>query len=532
MSILMTTVEPAEQRIVFDPQELLRAAAFPHPVGDLSVRETHISWVILTGPFAYKIKKPVRFEFLDCSTLAQRHHFCKEELRLNSRLAPELYLDIVPVTRDDRGLKIGGDGTVVEYAVRMKQFAGTAELPQLLQAQQITREEVLELAELLARFHLHAPVARPATEPARTQQTLDAVLGNISQLLAQSESLQAAPSLRTLSGWCHEQAVALEPVLAARERDGFVRECHGDLHAGNIVRYGTRLLPFDGIEFDASLRWIDVMNDLAFLIMDLASRGRRDLALTVLSRYLEVTGDYHGVRLLPFYCVYRALVRAKIDGLLSSQQPRRAREFQARLAHRVQAALEWTQAPPCTLILMHGPSGSGKSRLSAQLAATVPAIRIRSDVERKRLGGIDPDEPAPAAPQQGIYSSSFNHRTYARLADCAERCLRAGFNVIIDAAFLDETDRAAFCSLARQLHAGFLIVACQADAITLADRILQRGREHTDPSDASLAVLDHQLRSLQPFAASEQPHVICVDTAQDADIKNLIAAVASRCGER
>jgi aminoglycoside phosphotransferase family enzyme len=314
------TTTPPERHRGFNPQDLLSAAAFPHTVGELSVRETHISWVILTGQFAYKIKKPARLDFLDCSTLEQRQHFCNEELRLNRRLVPELYLDVVPITCCNGSLHIGGDGVTVEYAVRMKQFDAAAELPQLLRMQRVERKELLELAELLARFHLHTPVARPGTELVRTQQTLDAVLGNLSQLLAQSESLQAAPSLRTLSGWCHEQAVALESVLAAREKDGFVRECHGDLHAANIVRYGLRLVPFDGIEFDPSLRWIDVMNDLAFLLMDLVSSGRHDLALTVLSRYLEVTGDYAGVSLIPFYCVYRALVRAKIDGLLLHQR--------------------------------------------------------------------------------------------------------------------------------------------------------------------------------------------------------------------
>jgi predicted kinase len=177
---------------------------------------------------------------------------------------------------------------------------------------------------------------------------------------------------------------------------------------------------------------------------------------------------------------------------------------------------------------MHGTSGSGKSWLSGQLVAEIPAIRIRSDLERKRLAGLDPGQSAAAAPGEGIYSAQFSHRTYARLADCAELCLRAGFNVIIDAACLDPVDRTLLRKLAEQLHAGFVIIACQADLITLANRILQRGREHPDPSDASLSVLDRQLRDIQPFTAEEQPYLITVDTAQEVCVEKIAAAV-SRC---
>jgi aminoglycoside phosphotransferase family enzyme/predicted kinase len=513
----------------FQLQELLSVAAFPHPVSELQVRETHISWVILTGEFAYKIKKPVRFDFIDCSTLEQRRHLCEAELRLNRRLAPQLYVEVVPITRRAGGLQIGGDGPPVEYAVRMRQFASDTELPRLLAVAGVERGEMISLAELLAHFHMRALVATDESVVG-AQAALDAVLGNLEQLLNLLEPVAGNHSLRMLGSWCHQQAQALEPLLQLRAKSGCIRECHGDLHAGNIVRFGGRLLPFDCIEFAAELRWIDVIDDLAFLVMDLRSRRRHDLAMTVLSRYLEVTGDYEGVSLLPFYCVYRALVRAKIDVLALQQQVAPAEELRSRLQRRLEAALEWTKPHQPVLTLMHGPSGSGKSWLSEQLVGALPAVRIRSDVERKRLAGIDVSQSAAGAVGQGIYSAQLSHRTYARLADCAERCLRAGIDVIIDAASLDPTDREVFQHLASALHASFAIVACQSDPIDLAARILQRGREHNDPSDASLAVLDAQLRGMQPFNDNERKHVISVDTAHSVDVQAVARAIGARAG--
>lgn len=510
--------------------QLLHAAAFPHPVRELRVCETHISWVLLTGQFAYKIKKPVHFDFIDCSTLEQRRRLCEAELRLNARLAPQLYLDVVPITRSNTGLRVAGDGPAIEYAVRMHQFDSAAQLDALLAAGAVAREEILQLAELMAHFHLRAAVAAPGSELADAQASPDPTLGNLAELL---DLLGPhALGLRTLSHWCHEQALALESALQLRAKQGFIREGHGDLHAANIVRYGARLVPFDCLEFSPALRWIDVINDLAFLVMDLRSHDRHDLAVTLLSRYLEITGDYEGVSLLPFYCVYRALVRAKIDALSLRTQSARADEYRTRLVHRLEAATAWTRPAQPTLVLMHGASGSGKSWLSEQLVTALPALRIRSDVERKRLCGLPAGESAAADVRQGIYTAQLNHRTYARLADCAERCLRAGFDVIVDAAALDPVDREVFQRLAHALQAAFVIVSCQADPIELASRILQRGREHTDPSDASLAVLDAQLRGMRPFAAAERQHVLTVDTAASVDVNGVAREIQARAALR
>ena len=509
-------------------QELLRPEAFPHAVTRLELRETHISWVVLTGPYAYKVKKPVKFDFIDASTLERRRQLCEEELRLNRRLAPELYIRVVPITRQDGRVVVCGSGDVLEYAVQMQQFDAAAELPQLLARCDVSAAEIAAFGESLARFHLQAPTAPASDVPQKTEQMYDSVLGNLAQLLTHLGPFAPAPELGRLVDWTHDTAHALDPTFQMRERGGFVREGHGDLHAANIARWHGRLVAFDCIEFDPRLRWIDVMNDVAFLVMDLVSRQRADLAFLLLSRYLEITGDYEGVRVLPFYAVYRALVRAKVDAITAESVPAREAELRARLRHRVRAAAGWMTPRQPTLILMHGPSGSGKSWMSERLVPEVRAVRIRSDLERKRLAGIGATASAAAAVRQGIYSAEFSHRTYSRVADCAEYCLSAGLNVIVDAAFLEAADREIFRTLARHMGAGFLIVSCQADSISLAAHILERSARRDDTSDATLAVLDKQLREIQPFEASEQECVIPIEVTEPDAVQRVADAIRAR----
>lgn len=512
---------------VFPIRELLAPEAFQHPVSEIALRETHISWVVLTGSYAYKIKKAVKFDFIDSLTLERRRTLCEEELRLNRRLAPGLYMDVVAITRKAGRLVVGGDGSAVEYAVRMQQFPASDELPALLARQDVTLAQMEALGESLAHFHLNAATSTRVQAPEKTEQMFQSVFGNLAQLLAHFQGEHSA-GLNRLIDWTHDAARALESAFEARERDGFVRECHGDLHAANVVRLQGKLVPFDCIEFNPSLRWVDVINDVAFLVMDLTSHDRSDLALAVLSRYLEVTGDYEGVYLLPFYAVYRALVRAKVDALAAENVPARAAEFQDRLQRRIRAALTWATPRQPMLILMHGVSGSGKSWLSRQLVPELLAIRIRSDLERKRMAGMRPLQSAAAHVREGIYAPQFSHRTYARLADSAEACLRAGFDVIVDAAFLDAADRELFRVLAERAGIRRVIVSCQADPTALAERISERSSGHTDPSDSTLSVLDMQLRELRPFELAEQPDVIAVDTSDPNVVERAAEAVRAR----
>ncbi|MGO9514808.1 MAG: AAA family ATPase [Steroidobacteraceae bacterium] len=511
----------------FKPAELLTPSAFSHPVTQLELRETSISWIILTGPFAYKIKKSVRLEFLDASTLALRHHLCEEELRLNRRLAADLYLEVAAITREAGAVRIGGPGQIIEYAVRMKQFDASQELSALLDRGEVSLEEIAQFAELLANFHAGADRAS-GQDFRHTEELHDVVLGNLAVLLSHLDSAAALPEMGTLVEWTHERLRDSLPQLRRREQGGFVRECHGDLHAGNIVRWGGRLVPFDCLEFDPKLRWIDVVNDAAFLLMDLTAHGRRDLAWCFLNSYLERSGDYEGVRLLFFYAVYRALVRAMVDSLSAQRVPAHRKSFQDRLSRRIATAADFMNRPSPTLFIMHGLSGSGKSWLSARLAMQLGTVRIRSDVERKRLAGTETSAGEGAGFEKGVYTPQFSQRTYARLIECAESCLEGGADTIVDAAFLKGADRRSFHDLAVRHGVRYLIISCEANHLVMEQRIARRRQLHTDPSEAGIEVLIHQSQTLEPFEANEGPHVVAVDTVEPDALQTALGAIRER----
>ena len=324
----------------FNIEDLLLGAAFPHPVTQLQLKQTHISWVLLTGPFAYKIKKPVRYDFIDASTLERRKFLCEEELRLNRRFAPDLYVEVVAIVAGKGRLSVGGRGNPLEFAVKMRQFDPSQELAELLARDGVTAQDMRSLADTVADSHIRAAVA-PANGPYGTFPKVQApILGNFELLRRHLGGEAERTSLEQLAVWTYDSLARLKPLIQSRLQSGDVRECHGDLHARNIVRWQQHWLPFDCLEFDPELRWIDVMADTAFLFMDLVSRRREDLACEFLSRYLEETGDYAGLRLLPLYASHYALVRAKVDALgAESASPAERAALEARLTERLATAV-------------------------------------------------------------------------------------------------------------------------------------------------------------------------------------------------
>jgi hypothetical protein len=497
----------------FRPADLLTPTAFAHPVSRFEVRETHISWVILTGLYAYKVKKNVQLEFIDASTLERRRFLCEEELRLNRRLAPGLYLDVVAITREAGGLRVAGHGPTVEYAVRMRQFDGSQELSTLLEGDSLDEQEFVDLARRLARFHESAPRAPCDKDFSHTTDLHDSVLGNLAILLSHLDAETPLPEMGRLVDWTHDYLHDSLAQLRVREQCGAIRECHGDLHARNIVRWCGQLIPFDGLEFDPKLRWIDVMNDVAFLVMDLMAHNRKDFAFAFLNAYLERTGDYEGVRHLAFYSVYRSLVRAMVDSLGAEEDLKHRDQFQKRLRMRVATTSAFVNRSVPTLFIMHGVSGSGKSWMSERLVPQLGAIRIRSDVERKRLGGVSSSLlKENAGFEEGPYTPALSHRTYARLLECAENCLKGGFDTIVDAAFLHGADRRLFADLAAAGGFHFVILTCEADLAVLTQRIELRAQQRVDPSDADLMVLTEQLSTAEPLTASERMRALTLDT--------------------
>ncbi len=486
-------------------RSLLDPACYDHPARAVRVIETHISYVVLTGDYAYKIKKPLDLGFLDFSSLDKRLAACGEEVRLNRRLAPEIYLGVVPIAGSPAAPRVDGAGAAFEYAVKMRQFDPAATLDRLDAAGGLTAAHVEAIARSAARFHVdacaRAPVDSDCGSPERVWQPM---AQNFAQIAPCLDAAADRAQLDALARWSAAEHARLAPQLAARQRDGFVRECHGDLHLGNLAWIDGRLLVFDCIEFNPALRWIDIQSEIAFTYMDLLQRGHHEWAWLLLNTWLEATGDYAGLDLLRHYAVYRALVRAKVAAIRGGQTAGAARAAaQAEVRALLALAQALTQPPPLRLDITHGLSGSGKSTLARARMQAPGAIRLRSDVERKRLAGLDALARTHAAVGEALYAGDATRRTYARLAELAATLLAAGWPVIADATFLARWQRDLLRGVARERGAAFSILDCRAPEAVLRERIVHRATRGGDASEADLAVLAHQLASADPLAADE-----------------------------
>lgn len=473
--------------------------------------ETHLSWVLLAPVYAYKLKKPVRLPFVDFSSAQARKHFCEEELRLNRRFAPSIYLDVLPVRGPRKAPRLdgGSGGETIDHVVRMRRFPQSSLLRNLLVSGGLDPSWLDGLARRLAELHATAPVS-----PLSGWGSPQRVVRSVADVLASLQTRRDDPRHRVLIAWLQAQGIALDPVWAARQRSGSIRECHGDLHMGNVALIDGELVPFDCIEFDPGMRWIDVMSDVAFLTMDLKAHGRADLAFRFLDGWLQCSGDHAGLQVLPFSEIYRALVRA-MTASLGKPSSTPGPDYLA-------CAAEWASPTRgnARLLITHGLSGSGKSTLAAQLLRTACAIRIRSDVERKRLFGLAPLERSTALGID-IYTEEATNDTFDSLHRRARGALQAGYPVIVDAAFLRSHERRRFQALAAELQVPFSIVDCTASPGTLRQRVAARAATHTDASEADVAVLERQLASDQRLETDELAFTIDVPTDEPVDIESL-----------
>jgi aminoglycoside phosphotransferase family enzyme/predicted kinase len=471
---------------------LLYPRAYPHPVRAVDLVETHISWVLLTGKLAYKIKRPVHYPFIDLRRAAQRRQLCHEEVRLNRRFAPELYLGVRAIRRLRGEARIGGSGRIIEHAVTMRQFARAQELDALLAARRIPPSGLEAFGVDLARVHERLPVAYARQKLGQPALQAAGIRHNAAECVRAADALGGGADLRALTASLEAWTEAALPLLERRFAAGRVRECHGDLHAGNIVRCGTKLLPFDCLEFDAALRWVDVADEVSFLLADLDARQRPLHAQAFLGGYLSASGDYQACLLMPVFRAHRALVRAKVMALTAvatgsaGVARRTARHWHAKYLECARRAL----APQCPrLVLMCGLSGSGKTWLARRLAPALGAVHLRSDIERKRLAGLAPLARSASAVARGLYAREVTAAVYARLAECATDALAGGYTTLVDATFAAAGDRARFRALARRLGLDLQIVYCHAARRVLESRIRQRSRRGHDPSEADFAVL-------------------------------------------
>ena len=514
-----------QETLVFALQQALRSSGDP-----VQLFETHISWVLVAGAHAYKIKKAVQFDYLDFSSLAARRHFCLEEVRLNRRLARALYLGVVPVTGTPAQPYLGGAGEPIDYAVKMLSFPQQALWSARVARQALAPAEADALALRLARFHLSAPRSA-ADSPRGAIELLGQVqIENMAALGALAGERRQAGLARLRA---RQDAVLYElgSEFGARKAAGFVRECHGDLHCGNILTLDHQVLAFDCVEFSERLRWIDVMHDLAFACMDLRRRGAAGRAASLLNEYLARTGDYAGVAVLRYYEAECALVRAKIEltrarqnGIEPEDEGAHDADIAALLAEAARAA--FPEQP--WLVVMHGFSGSGKSTIARQLVEELGAVQVRSDVERKRMCGIDPFDAGRTVLSPRLYDQRTTEAVYERLGTLAATLVRAGTPVVIDACCLQQREREAFMSLAASLGVPALLVSVTASPAVLQSRIRTRRASGADPSDADTAVLARQVSAHQPLSEAELARALVVDSETPVDGRQLAAGVVRR----
>lgn len=504
----------------------MRPEAYPHPVVRVELIETHMSWVLLTGEFAYKIKRPVHYEFIDLRSPGHRAFLCREEVRLNGRFAPVLYLDVQPISLHEGVANLTGRGRVIEQAVRMRQFSRTDELDHLLAANRIEPAELEAFGRDLARIHARLPPAPPKLRRDWTDALRTRVLANAAACLHAAEAVGSRRSTAGLESALSAAFDSAVPRLARRLAAGRVRECHGDLHARNIVRLAGRLCAFDCLEFDPALRWIDVADEIAFLLADLDTRQRPMHAQAFLAGYLAESGDYEACALLPLFKAHRALVRAKVATLAAVSEDARtgAHEFDAYVAGAQRGLLP--QAP--VLVLMCGLSGSGKSYLAGRLAPRLAAVWLRSDVERKRLAGLGALTESRSGIGAGLYSPAATAGVYRHLLQCAGDTLAGGCTTIIDATLARRVNRMELSRLAARLGVPSCIVHCHAPREDLEARIRERQWESDDPSEADLSVLTWQearFESPQPGEAGALLEAISADAGAPDRLLQAIGAL-------
>lgn len=507
---------------------LQNPALYSHPVDGFRVIETHISWVILTGAYAYKMKKPVDFGFLNFTELASRKHFCEQELLLNQRMAPELYLQVLPITGTLEAPIIGGEGEPIEYLVQMREFPQTQLMAEVQARGELTDAHIDALAEKIAQFHQSIPPVE-ANHPLNSAEAIVAPMRQnfeqIRPLLTEAADLQ---QLDALIDWTETSIERLYPLLEQRSQQGYIRECHGDLHLGNAAIINNKVVLFDCIEFNDPFRFIDIASDAAFLAMDLEDRGLKCQARRFLNGWLERTGDYAALELINLYKAYRALVRAKVSlfRLYQEQDAVERKVVVRQYRSYANLAESYSAIPSRFLAVTHGVSASGKSHVAMRLVEALGMLRLRSDVERKRLHGEQPEQSNGLG--AGIYSAEAGEATYQRLHTLAEAALNAGFSVVIDATYLKQEQRQAAWQVAEATGVPFLIIDCEAADAVIEQWLAQRQAEGSDPSDATMEVVKAQQASREPLSESERLLSRRLDTADASSLDSLLAAIRQR----
>ncbi len=504
-----TLVENLSQLIA----NLQKPDNYDHPTTQFSVIETHISYVILTGTYVYKIKKPLNLEFLNFSTLAKRLFYCQEEIRLNKKMAPDIYLEVVKITGDYHNPKINGYGKTIEYAVKMREFSQDAIFTRLLDKQQLTLDMIRQTAQRIALFHESAPLALADNPYGTYTQVHKPVEQNFNQIRTFLSASQDIEELAKVSTWADQEHQRWLSLFKERKQNNFIRECHGNIHLGNIALVNGEPIIFDCIEFNDSLRWTDTMADLAFLAMDLEDKGQLAFANQVVSDYLQATRDYSGLRIFPYYKSYRAVVRAKIALYQRIQQKNSAAQQVSWQQYQncMRLAMHYCASKKNALIITHGLPGSGKTTVAEYLVQHASFIHLSSDITRKQLTGLDLTSKNNLAIYEGIYRTEISEQVYQHMHDTAELILQAGYSVIVDATFIKRHHRDIYRKLAATQGVAFKILHMYAEEAIIFSRLHKRQQQPQQISEAGEDIY-HVLRAdLDVLAEDESCHIIKID---------------------
>lgn len=491
-------------------RQMLEPGFYPHPVVEpIQLIQTHVSYVLLTGEYAYKLKKPVNFGFLDFSTLEKRHHFCAEELRLNQRGAAELYLEMLPLTQAGDRFQLGGEGEPVEYVIKMRQFPQTALFTDLFDRGELTEAHLVQLAQELAKFHAKGAIDDYIRSFGKVEQVRLAIDENYEQTQNYIGGPQTQQQFDETRSYTDRLFAEQADLFESRIRNNWIRECHGDVHLRNICLWNDKILLFDCIEFNEPFRFVDVMFDAAYIVMDCDARDRSDLSNVFLNAYVEQTGDWEGLQILPFYLSRQSYVRAKVTSFLLDDPGVPEAEKQAAsatAARYYRLAWQYTQPRQGRLFLMSGLSGAGKSTVARQLAKQTGAIHIRSDAVRKHLGGVPLYERGGA----DLYTPEMTAKTYDRLIQLGTTLASQGYTVILDAKYDRQSLRSAAIAQAQAQQIPVQILYCTAPENILRDRLQQRTG---DIADATADLLPQQF--MESFTEAESTLVTSIDTTQE-----------------
>jgi len=489
-------------------KSLLKPEAYPEPTSGVELIQTHVSYIFLTDQFAYKIKKPVDFGFLNFSTIDRRRFYCNEEVRLNRRLCPDIYLGVVELRETTNGVGFTGNGAIIDYAVKMKRLPAESMLDKLIENNGVSAETIRRIARIIADFHRTAPATPALAEHGRLERIMYNWQENFEQMLPYEKTTLSAADREVIRAWVQEFSKEHAVLFQQRVDDGFIRECDGDIHLENICLDNGSIHIFDCIEFNDRFRCCDTAADIAFLLMDLDFHGRHDLADDVIQEYVSASSDHAVVALIDFYKIYRAFVRGKVEsfrlndsGIAADEQALAARRA-IRYFRLVRGYIERRRTPR-TLFITCGLMGSGKSTLAEQLAFELGLELFSSDATRKQLAGIAADQPVRDAYNTGLYTPQTHERIYRELAHKAEQQLSAGRSVIIDACCTKQAQRDIFTALAKRCGCECTIVFLDSSDAEIRGRLQERENRGASVSDGRLELLAQQKAGFEPPADAE-----------------------------